>query len=890
MKATPNAETLVRSQHRASQWTPPLVFVAAGLALTLGLLWLAHPSAAPVADWHWLRAGWLGGGAATGAGALALWRARRRTLLRSAAKMDAALATHNRLETATALRGAQGAMAKAQRVETNQFLQQNQIAPRRRWWTASAVLAALLAVAHLATLICWARPIQGNATAKKAVPVVAVKNERPATPTASIQWRSPESETTATAIEEVPLEAEADSSTGLTNAVLEVEVNGAHRLSQPLTNDLTRPGPHALKPSLYLDQLDVKTYDIVSYHISAQRIAGDTLPPTVSPVQFVEVKPVREDTFVSAGGDQPGRSFNYVAALKAAQLRLMKDNFALAHADASRDNPEWRDQNSRVGGDQNQLAARTGEVVEMMRTNHYPGQFLALVRESQPLMADAGGKIVKKQNQPALQPQAEALARLTEVEKYLQNSMTLASAKSAQPQANDPFQRPRNLEPRTQPLTRAGQIDALAQAQAQLAGDLAAGNTNSTAKPANPDRNNPASDVAGTPGERQTKIKERIGDILNNPAIQPDALKHLQSGDDFAGQSQERIGENDFAAASEPAAEAARELRQASEALRSSGNRMAKDRLADALLQLSAAAGNARRAPQAKTDADAAAELKQIEGAIAQAANQLAAEAQRQQENGATNAFERLADMARLLQGQSLQQMLAQAQAAPRDAAQAGALAQKLDELAQRAGQQRNPGRISRQELAQLVERMQRAQANLENLASQANNPGSPPANGSTGAANSNTPNPARSNGSSPSPASANSTDGQSAHARAPEMSRADMQRAEGAQLLDELRLDAAEGSALESDLIYVKQLDRALRAAAQQPVRDPKDFAPLVLQINPPLTGVINALQTKLAGMRRQFVLASKEPEDAPPVYRDAVADYFEQVSRDYQPENGAH
>ena len=127
----------------------------------------------------------------------------------------------------------------------------------------------------------------------------------------------------------------------------------------------------------------------------------------------------------------------------------------------------------------------------------------------------------------------------------------------------------------------------------------------------------------------------------------PDALKHLQSGDDLAGQSQERIGQDDFAAASEPAAEAARELHQAADALRAGGNQAAKNQLADALLQLSAAANNVRRAPQAKTDADAAAELKKTEDAVSEAAKQLAAEAQRQQENGATNAAARLADMAK---------------------------------------------------------------------------------------------------------------------------------------------------------------------------------------------------------------------------------------------------
>ena len=277
--------------------------------------------------------------------------------------------------------------------------------------------------------------------------------------------------------------------------------------------------------------------------------------------------------------------------------------------------------------------------------------------------------------------------------------------------------------------------------------------------------------------------------------------------------------------------------------------------------------GLTRTPPQSKKTGDA----------VSEAAKQLAAEAQRQQENGATNAAARLGDMAKILQGESLKQMLAQAQASPRDAAQTEALAKKLDELAERAGQQRNPGPMSRQDLARLVDQLQRTQANLNNLASQVASPGAsqPGKPGKTG---------------QPATASGTANGGEPAHARAPELSRADMQRAEGAQLLDELRLDATDGSAVESDMIYVKKLDQVLRAAGKQPVQDPKDFVPLVLQINPPLTGLINSLQTELAGMRRQFELASKETAPAPPAYRAAVADYFEQVSRDYQPARDEH
>lgn len=873
------SESIVRARHNAARWAPLLGLVALGLALTLGLMWLAHPSFAPVAKWQPLGGGWLAGLALTGAGAAAFWRARRRTLLRSAAELDAAWATHNRLETAVALHDVQNPLAKAQRDETEQFLKQTPAAAGSRWLPASLALVVLLLAAHVTTLICWARPTQQSLKTDEHPTAVAQKKAQPDAPTATIEWRSPESETAATAIEEVPLVAEADSSTGLGHPVLEVEVNGAHRLTQPLADDLAKPGPHTLKPSIFLDQLDVKTYDIVSYHLSAQRLGNASLSPAVSPVQFVQVKPVREDTFVCAGGDQPGRCFNYVTALKAAQLRLMKDNFTLAHADVSHADSDWLDQNSRVGSDQKQLAGRTDEVIQLMTTNHYPPEILGLVRQSKPLMSDAGEKISRQENQPALTPQGQALGYLTEVEKYLKNSIKLAS-QSTQSKANDPFQRPKNLDLKTHPLTRAGKIDALAQAQAQLADDLAAGKTGATVKVAGDD--SPAADIAGIPAERQAKIKAQIGSFLEDPAVTAEALKHLQVSDDYVDVSQAHINQKDFSAASEPAADAARELRQTAAALRSGGNQAAQNKLADALLKLAAAAGNVRRASDAKTDADAASQLKKTEQAIQEAARQLAAEAQRQQENGATNAAARLGDMAKMLEGESLKQMLAQAQAAPRDSAQNEALARKLDDLAEHAGQQRHPGPASPQELAQLVDRLQRTQANLNNLASQCQNPG-PGNSGSSAAANS------KMNGQSAATPSqtASSTGGTSsgpAHARAPEPSREDMKRAEGEQLLDELRLGSMDAQEAGSDMIYVKKLQHELNSAAQQPASTSQDYVPLILKIDPLLTGLINSLQTQLAGMRRQFDLAEKDPTAAPSAYREAVADYFERVSHDYQ------
>jgi hypothetical protein len=121
--------------------------------------------------------------------------------------------------------------------------------------------------------------------------------------------------------------------------------------------------------------------------------------------------------------------------------------------------------------------------------------------------------------------------------------------------------------------------------------------------------------------------------------------------------------------------------------------------------------------------------------------------------------------------------------------------------------------------------------------------------------------------------------------ARGPELSPAEMQQAEAAQVLDDVRLGVMDSRSATPGSSDLAELDALLRGASNRADTDPHLFALLVTGINPPLTGLINSLQTQLAAMRRPYQLAEEAASPAPPAYRPAVADYFEQVSRDYQP-----
>ena len=61
------------------------------------------------------------------------------------------------------------------------------------------------------------------------------------------------------------------------------------------------------------------------------------------------------------------------------------------------------------------------------------------------------------------------------------------------------------------------------------------------------------------------------------------------------------------------------------------------------------------------------------------------------------------------------------------------------------------------------------------------------------------------------------------------------------------------------------------------------RDEAALFAKIDPPLLGLIDALHAAQQHARRDHQLTDGNLDLAPPAYRPAVAEYFEQLSRDY-------
>jgi hypothetical protein len=114
--------------------------------------------------------------------------------------------------------------------------------------------------------------------------------------------------------------------------------------------------------------------------------------------------------------------------------------------------------------------------------------------------------------------------------------------------------------------------------------------------------------------------------------------------------------------------------------------------------------------------------------------------------------------------------------------------------------------------------------------------------------------------------------------------SREDQARQFAAELLDDLREDALDAGSVEGASGNSHKLRNVLgRAPGASWGLD--RLPGLFEEIDPPLQGVIQCLRAELANARRPHQLVVAELDQAPPAYRPAVADYFERLSRDYEP-----
>lgn len=876
--------TLVREYQQRRVRVPVLLTASVGLAISLSVIYWLHPTLSRMPNWHRVSGPWLLALAATALACGIVWRWRRVPKAEVARELDRQWSAKNRLEAATELGESNSPLTAAQHAEAAAFLTRTP-KPRFRWDLLLMGVATILLIAHLGTATVWIEQ--------------APKPPPEAPPRASIQWKSPKAEIKATPIMEVPLVAVAESSSGLKNLTLYVSINGEAGKAVPIPAEpLAKAGSAEIKTSLLLDELGVEPFDMISYYLQADRIYSGKLPPTASPIQFIQVRPFRDEAIILKPKKGNGKFdmiefLEMITKVKIAQLLLLKQNFVLTHAEIDHRDVAFREENDRVGHDQDLLANKTDELKQLAIANGVHPLVIDKLGQAEPLMREASSKILSTRNQEGLIPQGKSLSAITAIEKLVRKIIPPPGQSNSKPGVKDPFADEQRFKLKPRESTVAGKLEELARQQEKLVADLkkpasakdSSKAPDTTPTPPSPSdtttKSNPPAtgqDQPGTgqpspqgqpgddggqpqsgtppgsgsspapkpPGEegtlaqRQDAIRNALSKAADDAAFEEDVNQLVRSAAGHSGVANQQLEAQDNKAALEPASAALNDLRKAIQLLAQHGREQAKAAMADAQVQLNDKTASEMKL-KGQTGNQAAAEHQKTAQELAQLKQELQQKAEKQQETGSSAAAQALAKLANALNDSGLKKNLETLTKDPANAAASADVIKKLAELANQsaagqAGFERDPAKALQEAIAHL----ESGQASLERIA-----------------------------------------------AKGDESTGSGSQAAK--DILAQMQVDVQRAASLVNSPTVQGKADGMKRQLEKQYVE--WSGANLVLplkEISGPLKELISLLKQSLAAVSREETLRRAELDEAPVMYRDAVSAYLESLSLDYEKPDG--
>ncbi|HEY5894855.1 MAG TPA: hypothetical protein VIT91_16665 [Chthoniobacterales bacterium] len=686
----------LKRHHRRCAWRFPLWLAVAGLVLVFAVIHAIQrqPFFTVPSPTTWII--WSGGIIATLLAAIAAFFARRRSLADTARASDISLVSHNRLEAFAQLSGTNHPLASAQQGETSAWLAGQMLPAGRSVEIAiGAGLLAVLILLHLFLAGVWT--VHSRAIPKPEIKPVPLSK----LPHAELHWKSPKPEIKATKIEDIPLVAEAESTSGLQNITLEIAVNGVPKKSLPLpVAPFDQKGTHPLKTSIYLDELEVEPFDLVSYHLRGERIFTEKLPATTSEMQFIQIRPFREDAVELKGDGTPSKCLAILTKLKIAQLRAMKQNFILAGAELPKTDELWKAENKRVADDQALLTSKVDEAIPVMIEGGMPAEIVNLLMQARPHMASAAELIAAADNAAATPEQGKSLALIIECEKLFMKAFVWGKSKPADAEKpKDPFADKQQFKLKPREQTAAGNLEKLAKDQAKLNSEINAAESGKS-----------PTDAA----ERQKQISRALGEAANSGQFDEKTTQELSEARSAAQEAAGQLDAADPEAAKEPAARTLQHLQAALDQINKSGKQSAAETLAEAQKKLNDAANQMHG-----SGSDSPKKAEKAGEKAAEAGAGMMAEAERQQEYGSAAAAAALGEIVKKLQDSRAGQELAQRAQGSQGPA-VDKLGEKLEALAKAAAAQQTKLLPGKEALTDAIDALRRAQANAGRLAGKA--------------------------------------------------------------------------------------------------------------------------------------------------------------------------
>ena len=834
---------LLQRYHRRALWCPAIWIAGATLAIdqVLGL-----GDVDPGVRLVFLAIG--------GAAALVSRWAVRRPLAATARWLDRRIGAQNRFEALAQCRDRADAMSLALADEAAAFARTKKL-PWSVTWLGAVV--ALVGVCVF-VLVRGELPIPNRTRSADSTPAVTVPPDQVANateptqppdlapPTAELTWITPEPDTRVPIGEDLGLGLEANSGTGLREFVLYVRINDGPWQALAQTISLGS-GLQQADLALPLTALAPQPYDLVGYHVRAQRVRPADLPadvqwPTVvAPLQFVRLEP--EGDALAIGGaadDELEAAARALARVRREQGVVVRDVFALQHELIARGSAAWTRHAAEA-------LARQESVLESLASIERPSlmppdaahAWDAAVRMATNAAASLRAADVSMADLHAIR----ALMELGRAESLVEEAAREARARSAEvagdaPKPGSAF----DLDPRES--TPAGRLERMAVAQATLAGQLAARETN-------------AADAFGP----QDKLARDIEQLAVEGGLPAEVLGMLGQAADPAREAAAQLNEGDLVAAIEPATRASQVLADAVAQMNAVGQELAAEELLHAQQRFIRAAADIEFAPQPEFDS---AQQRAFEE-LARLAEELQDAAQRESARGSLQAAHALNELARAARQES------KASEVPADNSATGAgesneaasapnrrtrtrVTEALMDLAERAAAARGEFTDRERERQRALQALKAARETLEKL--------------------------------------------QQKERRSEEVTNAEAQKAfeqaaAAGQQLGAGELGAmggadqgqANGGGVEGDGGHGRSNQQRVvpffettRRADQPPAARVRDY---LQALDHWVAGAIDRAERAMREARRAHLLTTGNPAEAPPAYRPAVSVYFESLAK---------
>jgi len=251
----------------------------------------------------------------------------------------------------------------------------------------------------------------------------------------TVSFARPGRDTSASAIEEVYVEASADDDYGVKNLELVYSVNGGPEKSVPLFNGSKRLPSVSAGHTFYLEELGVKSGDSVSYYARATDNDGvDGGQKASSDLYFVRVRPFdqkfRQAQSQGGGGGGGGGGQNQVDALSEQQRQIISATFNVQRDKRTSSADKFRQNSTVVGLSQQKLREQVEGLLTRMNSEFIQQdpkfkEIADLLPQAVTAMKEAEGKLSATAPDQALGPENKALTLLQKAEEEYETQVSV---------------------------------------------------------------------------------------------------------------------------------------------------------------------------------------------------------------------------------------------------------------------------------------------------------------------------------------------------------------------------------------------------------------------------------------------------------------------------------